>query len=262
MVLTDRCALVFDYWTDKEPECGGLPLFFGSIPEHLPVYVFVSHHHKDHFNRHIYEWQRHRPGIVYIVSRDVRRASRAFISPDSHYTGFKPAQGSVVAMREGEFLTVGEIDVRAFGSTDTGNSWSVDAYGLRIFHAGDLNAWVWRDESTPEEIEEALGAYRRILDSIAAYTAGFDVAMFPVDKRIGSGFYEGAAEFVRRLDVGVFLPMHFCLGEDALQTDEFARAACDFRLYANPERGRYVGLTAPYSSYSDFSAARGICERK
>lgn len=254
MVRAERCVLLFDYWLDKVPSPGPLPRFFDSVPEGMPIYVFVSHHHKDHFNRHIYEWQKYRPNITYIVSRDVMRSSRSFVSPESIYTGFKPDPESVIALKEGEMLTRGEIEVHAFGSTDTGNSWAVAASGLKIFHAGDLNAWIWRDESTQQEIEEALLAYRRILDSIAAYTAGFDVAMFPVDKRIGTGYYEGAAEFVRRFDIGLFLPMHFCLGEDERQSEEFVRAASDFSLYANRQRGRYAALTTPYTSCCDFSA--------
>ena len=47
----------------------------------------------------------------------------------------------------------------ASGSTDEGVSFCVDFAGVTLFHAGDLNLWHWRDESSVTEIESAQRAF-------------------------------------------------------------------------------------------------------
>ena len=68
----------------------------------------------------------------------------------------------------------------------------IEAQGKLIFHAGDLNNWHWKDESTPQEVAEAEGNYLKELDIIAKYTQAMDVVMFPVDPRLGTDFMRGA----------------------------------------------------------------------
>ena len=81
--------------------------------------------------------------------------------------------------------------------------------GKRIFHAGDLNAWVWKDESTPAEIEAALRDFDAVLAPIEARYKSIDLAMFPEDPRLGRDYDEGARIFRSRFDIGWFVPMHY-----------------------------------------------------
>lgn len=91
------------------------------------------------------------------------------------------------------------MSVRAFGSTDVGVSFLLQAGGKKIFHAGDLNNWHWMDESTEAEWKGAEKNFLHELDDLYAYTPEVDVAMFPVDPRLGKEYMRGAGQFVTKI---------------------------------------------------------------
>ena len=240
---TSQAVVIFDYWRDPAgTERGRLPRFFDSLPDGIPVYVMVSHHHKDHYTRDIFEWTHLRSDIHYILSRDTAKSARPYITPDSHYAGHKVGAEQVTVLSPGESVTLPSLTVHAYGSTDIGNSWVVESDGLSLMHAGDLNACIWKDESTEEEVNKALADYRAVLDVIAAEWPRLDVCMFPVDSRIGNDYWTGAAMLVRAIDVAYFFPMHFELGETRAEVAQRHQDAADFRAYANRERGEYIFL--------------------
>ncbi len=240
---TSQAVVVFDYWRDsEETKRGCLPRFFDWLPHDLPVYVMVSHHHKDHYTRDIFEWDRLRSGIHYVLSYDTAKSARPYISADSHYAGHKVAESQVSVLRPGERVVLQGLTVHAYGSTDTGNSWVVESGGHSVMHAGDLNAWIWKDESTEAEVRKALGDYQAVLRTIAAEWPELDVCMFPVDSRIGTDYWTGAAMLVRAINVRRFFPMHFELGESAEEVKRRHHDAADFEAYANWERGEYIML--------------------
>lgn len=243
---TPEAAVVFDYW--KDPEAAD-PRFLKELDPRKPLYVLVTHHHKDHFNPEIFQWSDQFEDTHYILSRDTYRAARHFFTPGSLYKGLKRVNPEKVSdLAPGGVYADDRISIRAFGSTDLGNSYMVEVDGKRVFHAGDLNAWVWKDDSTQQEIDEAMAHYDKVLDTISSVTDSFDLAMFPADPRLGTDFWTGAYVFVRRFDVGIFVPMHFTLAEQPDSQLDYIAQATDFRAYANPDRGRYVALTTPGAS--------------
>lgn len=246
---TPDCAVVFDYWKDPTAEDSAHPRFLDTIPPDKPFYVVVSHHHKDHFVKEIFDWKPPFSHIHYILSKDVARHARHYLKANSLYRGVKLDAEDYTVMRPGDTFTDSSITVKAFGSTDTGNSYVVDLDGRHIFHAGDLNAWMWKDESSPAEVAEAIQAYNRILAGIASEYPALDIAMMPVDSRIGTDYFTGAAMLVRIIDVRRFIPMHFALGSEEEQRRR-RRDALAFDLYANPNRGEYIGLASPYDRFS------------
>ena len=251
-----RLAMVFDFWkdplrmnTDAEASTEShLPVFLKNIDRGKPLYVFVSHHHKDHYVKEIFDWSKDFPCIHYIFSKDTAKFARHIISPTSTYAGTKPSPEAVTILKPGETYSDSLMKVEAFDSTDIGNSYAVETGGETIFHAGDLNAWVWKDESTEEEVNAAIAAFEKILDAIAQKYPVMDIAMFPVDSRIGRDYFTGAAMFVRKIDVRHFFPMHFGLGTPEEQT-KYQLDAAAVERYANPERGEYICLQAPYSTF-------------
>lgn len=255
--------MLFDYWispadgddpgTGVRQSPGGqnsdaLPQFLHASRRDKPLVVFVSHHHKDHFSKAIYGFARHFSNVRYIVSDEVARMSHHVFWPRSIYRGPRVDESRLTVLSPGQVYDNGSLRIAAFGSTDAGNSYMVDVDGRRLFHAGDLNAWIWKDESSREEIDEALAAYGSILDDIRRATDRFDAVMFPVDSRIGTDYWTGASMFVRRFDVAVFFPMHFELGDTGDDRLRRERDACAFAAYANPAGGDYIGLQKPYSS--------------
>ena len=71
-----------------------------------------------------------------------------------------------------------------------------------IFHAGDLNNWHWKEESTEGEVREAENAYLAELELLARRTNRVDLATFPVDPRLGQEYMLGAKQFVDHFRVG------------------------------------------------------------
>lgn len=249
VISLNAMTLVFDYWRDPLSREGELPSFLKNTDKDRPLYVFVSHHHKDHYNKEIFDWAKYFNHIHFIISGDTARHARHILRQDSLYKGYRPSANQVTVIKPGEIFEIGEISVKAFASTDIGNSYLVNAEGLRIFHAGDLNAWLWVDESTKAEIAQAIGNFKKILDDISASSPQLDIAMFPVDSRIGREYFTGARMFLESIEVGRFFPMHFGLGDESEQR-RYERDAMKFDLYANHNRGEYIGLSGTYSTYA------------
>ena len=113
-------------------------------------------------------------------------------------------------------------------------SFLLQASGKKIFHAGDLNNWHWMDESTEAEWKGAEKNFLHELDDLYAYTPEVDVAMFPVDPRLGKEYMRGAGQFVTKIKTHIFVPMHF--------TPEYAKANA-FRDFAEAHGVRFVSLT-------------------
>ena len=168
------------YWGHSgfSVETGDLTLLFDYIgggftrPEGKSI-AFISHEHKDHVSEE-----------VYALADEVVRG-----------------------MAEGESREIFGAKIRAYGSTDEGASFLIHNECDAIFHAGDLNFWHWRAESTEQEVAEALAGYERVLDSLAGEK--IEVAFFPVDPRMGEDCAEGAEMFLKRLKPKILIPMHF-----------------------------------------------------
>ena len=90
-----------------------------------------------------------------------------------------------------------------------GISFLINLQGRRLFHAGDLNNWHWSEESTPQEIRKAEGDFLAEVRELQQTAPAVDVAMFPVDSRIGKDYMRGAEQFVERIKITIFVPMHF-----------------------------------------------------
>lgn len=250
VATTPQCSIVFDFWKDPTVFDEEAPGFLSELDRDKPLYVLVSHHHKDHFTKRIFSWATLFPKIHFILSKDTAKSVRHILREDSIYSGQRPKPEQVAVLRPGEQYSGCGITVSAFGSTDIGNSYVVQTAERSIFHAGDLNAWIWRDESTDREVAAAMKAFTDILATIALRFPVLDIAMFPVDSRIGTGYYTGAHTLVREIFVRHFFPMHFGLGDTDEERMKYLRDATRIELYANPERGDYIALTSPYSRFA------------
>ena len=156
----------------------------------LEVTVFASHAHMDHFNPSVLKWERDIPGIRYVLSYDIDprgAASVTSVQPDMTYD-------------------VGGLQVRTLKSTDEGVAFIVEAEGMRLFHAGDLNWWHWEGE--PEEENRAMGeAYRAEIDKLRG--EAFDLAFIPVDPRLTKEYLWGLDYFMNTTCADAVFPMHF-----------------------------------------------------
>ena len=240
--------LVFDYWEGEDRSLapvGRINTQFLSAFE--KIYVFISHAHPDHLDPVVYLWENEGLPITYIISSDMPSGTHG------HRIG--PGQ---------EMQLDDQISVKAFQSTDLGVAFLVTAYGLNIFHAGDLNFWHWRQESTLHEIEEAEKKFRDALNTLKHEK--IDVAMFPVDPRQGPMYDAGANQFILTMKPRVFIPMHW--QERPEVAIDFARRyrSCHTEVLALTRPGVVANLTftdhmldihiiEPPKDYSDLPVA-------
>ncbi len=220
MIETQHLILIFDYYKDPSD-------IVRRTIDHCdkPVYFFVSHRHPDHFNPAIFNFASQNSPIRYIISADVRKKLKHM-----------EVLSSIDFLKVGESYADNWLTVLATPSTDVGVSFCVSIEDASIFHAGDLNDWHWKDESTQKEINKAEGDFKSALNKI--HEAGFSqfkIAMFPVDPRMGSDFEEGAKMFVREFEVEHFFPMHFW--DKSVLATKFSR----YRTAS----GEYHALTKP-----------------
>lgn len=222
-IEADGFSILIDYYRDTVKTPGQ-----GFVHEKLlrhpgPLYILATHFHPDHFNPEILRWKTEKPDIHYIFSKDILKHRRAQ-ADDALY------------LKKGETYRDERLSIQAFGSTDVGVSFLIRAGSKTIFHAGDLNNWHWQDESTAEEAQTAEKNYLRELDALAADTDRMDLAMFPVDPRMGTDFMRGARQFVDRIRTEVFVPMHFW---------ERPAEVVAFGPYAQMHGSRYVLISVP-----------------
>lgn len=251
LVETASASFLFDYW--KDPLSVGqnkdFPPLLAEINKDKPLYILVSHHHKDHFTKRIFLWDTLFPNVHYIISHDVYKAVQYLFNTDGNYRGQKPDINKVNVLSPGEKYSDSTVKIVAFGSTDIGNSYALETDGLRIFHAGDLNAWLWLDESTPEEVEEARTSYIEIVTEIKADFPQFDLVMFPVDSRQGREYWWGAKYFVDSILTSLFLPMHFELVLSEEEKEQRRIDAAAFTFFARKDYGEYLQLASTRSLY-------------
>ena len=242
---------IFDYWRDPSASGsksrGEIPEFIRRLPEEKPLYLLVSHGHKDHYNPEIFGWAEHFADARFIVSNDVWKRCRHIASPTSVYHGPRVDPERLVRLLPGERFSQGDISISAFPSTDIGNSYMVIAGGKRIFHAGDLNAWIL-EEKTPSEKAQEISNFKSILSHIAKTSETIDLAMFPIDSRIGSDYTMGADIFLNRFDIRHLIPMHFANCDQSLRQkridDVIAYKNTISLLNPNTE---FHALTNPYT---------------
>lgn len=226
--------LIIDYWRGEENEL--LPdreITVEQLLQFNKVCVLISHEHVDHFDPVVYTWREQVPGIQYIVSYDMPVGTR----------GKRITPGESCKLAE-------NVSLKAYGSTDLGVSFMIDLDGFKIFHAGDLNFWHWRDESTAQEIEDADIEFREKVAPLA--DENIDIAMFPVDPRQGSMYDAGANYFILTCKPRLMIPMHYFHRVDiALEfarharcrtTEVMAMAGIGDTIGVTPEEDGYTGI--------------------
>ena len=203
-VASERTLVVFDYWRGENGELKPEKQITTELLKQFEnVFVFISHEHIDHLDPIVFTWSE-TGNVSYIVSSDMPVGTR----------GKRMAPGDTLKLSD-------ELSVTAFDSTDLGVSFLADFCGIRFFHAGDLNFWHWRDESTMQEIEEADAEFRKAVKPLEKEK--IDVAFFPVDPRQGAMFDAGANFFILSVKPRILIPMHYFRRADTAL--DYARTA-------------------------------------
>lgn len=190
VVETDNSVLIFDVVD------GYLPRKY--LDSNKNVVFFVSHSHDDHYNPGIFSYQKQ-----VVVSDDV-------VVPIGH---------KAILVKPNDSVIVNGLKIKVFGSTDLGVSFFAQTDGVSIFHAGDLNYWHWKSVSSDDEIELAEFMFLNVLEDLRGLSV--DIAMFPVDPRLGKDYDEGARKYIDTIRPTWFFPMHYTNARDLKAFDSW-----------------------------------------
>lgn len=184
LVELDSVCLLFDWWRGELPP----------LPD-KPLLVFASHWHEDHFS----------PAVFSLPA-----AAFLFGCMDSAWLAKKGA--SADALKKSFSLDGNEtcvplpgVSVETLPSTDEGVAFLVTADGNTIFHAGDLNWWHWEGEPDPWNPDMAK-AFQTCCQPLQGRK--IDLAMLPLDPRLGRDGFRGPKHFLETANIRRFLPMH------------------------------------------------------
>ncbi len=198
LIETEKCYYLFDYYV------GALP----SLNCDKPILVFASHRHPDHYNPMIFD-KLAKLGIKHItaiLSKDI---------PKKHY----PTNVDVltVTFYQSYALPYEGGQLYTLHSTDEGVAFFIKCTDGILYHAGDLNDWVWAGE-TEQYNKQMTGNYRhemKVLKEILA-DAFVDIAMIPLDPRQEKDYYRGMLYFLQKINAKKVFPMHYWQRPDVI----------------------------------------------
>ena len=193
---TEDADFLFDYYKGEIPK---------REKDKLLV-VFVSHRHHDHYNPEIFSLIKEHPDTRYVLSKDVpvkkevARYEAQGVDLAAHITAVIKNQTYVMDMPKGEKLTIETLK-----STDAGVAFLLSYKGKTIYHAGDLNLWLWAGESKQFN-ENMTKAYFAQLDKLKG--SKIDVAFVPLDPRQEKDAFAGMESFLSYTESKAVFPMH------------------------------------------------------
>lgn len=197
----ETVSLLFDWWKGELPP----------LPADKPLAVFASHRHPDHFDPKIFTLdgdQTH-----FLLGKGIRLTDRNW-----DRWGLDEAAAArcrVLAGGETAEIIPG-VTVETLRSTDEGVAFLVTAEGRTLFHAGDLNWWHWEGED-PGWNRNMEVDFKRYAEPLRGRR--IDLAMLPLDPRLGEDGFRGPVYFLELADIRRFLPMH--QWDDYAFTDSF-----------------------------------------
>ena len=186
LVETDRFYFLFDY------ESGPLPQMDGA----KPIFVMVSHGHFDHYS----------PEVFPLLAQSGMQKIRAVLSDDIE----APANVDVLSVSPGrEYQLDHQLTVSTFQSTDLGVAFLIDDAGTLIYFAGDLNDWVWEEESDGynQEMTANYRAQIHLLEKKLDHRQ-IDAAFVVLDPRQERFFHRGMCYFLENIPAKAVYPMH------------------------------------------------------
>lgn len=187
LVETNRYYFIFDY------ETGQLP----SLNTDKPIFVFSSHSHQDHYN----------PEIFSILQKQGMKHVRAILSDDIEL----PINVDTLQVSSNEFYELdNQLNLTTFKSTDLGVAFLIEDERKLIYHAGDLNDWVWDDESEEYNNQMTKDYQEEILKlSNCLNNREIDVAFVVLDPRQEQDYDRGMCFYLDNITSKVVYPMHY-----------------------------------------------------
>ena len=179
-----------------------MPPALPPLPADRPLLVFASHRHEDHFNPAIFSLAEGGRDVRFLLGKDIRLTERN----RARWNLSDDVAARCLALGGGETVSpIPGVTVETLPSTDEGVAFLVSLEGKTIFHAGDLNWWHWEGEDKAWNRNMEVN-FKRYCEPLRGRHV--DLAMFPVDPRLGEDGFRGARYFLELTDTACLLPMH------------------------------------------------------
>ncbi|MCD7806687.1 MAG: hypothetical protein LUH19_05015 [Lachnospiraceae bacterium] len=142
VVETGIANIVFDFCGGKLPE----------MKEDMPLLVFVSHDGGHHFSPEIFSFISEYQNVQYFLSHDIlltEELQRQYGITRSvmKKISFLPEGVRRVIPLRGENGENDYIIMETIKTCRDGIAWLLNVAGKRIYYAGDMNWWVWENDS-------------------------------------------------------------------------------------------------------------------
>ena len=193
----EKTCFLFDYYKGQIPE----------IEKDKLLVVFASHKHPDHYNTKIFDLLETHPNVYFILDKDcgvkwkIRECEEQGVNLTEKLLRVRKNSKYSILLPNGT-----ELVLTTLKSTDTGVAFLIHHEEKKIYHAGDLNLWSWKEESDQYNLEMEKN-YRKELEKIKG--CFIDVAFVPLDPRQREYFDRGMELFLEYTDSQKVFPMHF-----------------------------------------------------
>ncbi len=185
-IESETHMLIFDYSSGIIPR----------IPLNKKLYVFISHGHDDHYNPEIFRMCAEHPAARFVISHDIPTSTLEGLGIRDYIT----AEPGMDIKLESRFR------LKVLPSTDVGVAYLAGCMGRNIFHAGDLNLWLWQGMSE-KEVFDMTCKFREYTSGLRNFQ--IDTAFLPLDKRQGIYTFLGFDYYMKHFRIKNAIPMHF-----------------------------------------------------
>lgn len=192
LVELPSVTLLFDWWKGELP----------ALRPGVPLLVFASHRHEDHFAPKIFALDDGVREVRFLLGKDIKLSPRNL----ARWGVSDATAAKCVTLGGGK--TAGPlpgVTVETLPSTDEGVAFLVTADGRAVFHAGDLNWWHWEGEDAAWNRNMEVD-FKHFTEPLRGRR--MDLAMLPLDPRLGEPGFWGPRHFLDLADIKCFLPMH------------------------------------------------------
>jgi L-ascorbate metabolism protein UlaG (beta-lactamase superfamily) len=177
--------------------------------------IFVSHSHGDHYNPEIFNLYKEHSKIAYLISSDIKLNEKTL----SKYGITEEISEVMKIVKAGEEYELSDddnnnIQVNTLKSTDSGVAFVIQYKGKTIYHAGDLNLWVWKGEDKQYNNDMKAKFNKEMLK---LENKNIDIAFAPLDPRQEEWYGLGMDVLLDTANVAYVFPMHYWDKPDTIQ---------------------------------------------
>ena len=194
LVECENCAFLFDYIRGELPD----------LPVQIPLFVFCSHSHRDHFCQDIFRIFAGHPNTIFILAKQIpmseSRMRNLGLTKKEHL--IRLSAGAEIQLADSQGAP---IVIKTLASTDMGVAFLLEYQGRRLYHAGDLNDWQWEEEDPVwnHHMHQRFIKQMEKLRNTAIY-----LAFVPLDPRQETFAYGGLSTLLQTADIENVMPMH------------------------------------------------------